>query len=135
MKKSKKQLLDEKEVYLIQKGKEYSNLLKKNATIWENKFFKILKNLGYNFKFQVPVIYKQTNLYIIDFLLTDSNIFIELDGKHHYTKENIKKDNLRTKRLKKLGFTPIRFSNKQIDQLSELDIKNIIEIKINSNYC
>ena len=116
--------------FLEEKGKEFSQELKNNATEWELKFLDILKQLGYKFEFQVPVICNKKHLYILDFLLTDYQLFIELDGKQHFTKEGKKKDNLRTKRLRKEGYEPLRFANKQIDAFSIEQLKNIIETKI-----
>ncbi len=130
MKKTKKQLRGEKELFLIQKGQEYAKNLKLNATTWEKKFICILNRLGFKFEFQVPKIYKQNYLYIVDFILPEYNIFIELDGQQHYKKESIKYDNKRTSHLQKLGLHPLRFSNKQIDSLTDKDINNIIIAKM-----
>lgn len=132
MKKTKKQLKLEKELFLIQKGQEYSKNLKLNATIWEKKFISILKNLGFKFEFQVPKIYKQNFLYIVDFIIPEYNIFIELDGQQHYRKESIKYDNKRTSHLQKMGLHPLRFSNKQVDTLTNKEINDIIIAKITS---
>ena len=125
-KQSKQQLVE----FLQEKGREYAKELKKNATQWELKFKGILEGLGYKFKFQVPVICNSKHLYILDFLLIDYQIFIELDGSQHFTKEGKKKDNLRTKRLRKEGYEPLRFPNKQVDNLTTDQIKSIIETKI-----
>lgn len=125
-KQSKEQLVE----FLQQKGKEFSKELRNNATQWELKFKSILEELGYKFNFQVPVICNKKHLYILDFLLTDYQIFIELDGSQHFTKEGKKKDNLRTKRLRKEGYEPLRFPNKQIDNLTSNQIRTIIETKI-----
>lgn len=117
--------------FLQEKGDQFSKELKNKATIWELRFIDILNELGYNFKFQVPVICSNKYLYILDFVLTDFNIFIELDGYQHFTKQGMKKDNLRTKRLKKIGYQPLRFPNKQIETFTTEQIKSIIETKIN----
>jgi very-short-patch-repair endonuclease len=116
--------------FLEEKGKEFSEKLRKNATQWELSFLETLRSLGYKFEFQVPIICNKKHLYILDFLLVEHNIFIELDGKHHFTKENIKKDNLRTKRLRKEGYEPLRFTNTQIDKFSTEMLKNAIDNKI-----
>ena len=116
--------------FLEEKGKEFSEKLRKNATQWELKFSNILKQLGYKFEFQVPIICAKKHLYILDFVLTDYQIFIELDGAQHYTKEGKKKDNLRTKRLRKEGYEPLRFPNKQVDNFTIEQIKTIIDTKI-----
>lgn len=104
--------------------------LRNKRTVWEGILYKYLKELGYKFKFQVPIICKNKYGYIVDFLLTDYNIFIEADGKQHYTKENIKKDNQRSRRLKKEGYYPLRLANSQISTLTKDQIKDIIELSI-----
>lgn len=116
--------------WLIAKGKEFAKDLRKKATEHERLFYKTLKDLHYKFEFQVPVIANKKHLYILDFLLVDYQIFIELDGSQHYTPEGMKKDNLRTRRLRKEGYEPIRFSNKQVSILSKESIDQIIKTKI-----
>lgn len=132
-KKTKKKNPEETINFLEEKGKEYSQKLIKNATKWELLFKDILKQLGYKFKFQVPVIVnklKKPQLYILDFLLTDYQVFIELDGAQHFTKEGLKKDNQRTKKLRKEGYEPLRFPNKQVETFTTEQINTIIKSKI-----
>ena len=118
--------------WLIAKGKEFSKDLRSKSTIYEKTLYRVLKDLHYNFEFQVPIICGKKHLYIVDFLLTDFNIFIEADGvSTHGTKEAIKKDNRRTKLLKKEGYYPIRFWNKQISVYTKETINQIIQQKIN----
>lgn len=101
-----------------------------NANEYEKKLYKILKDLGYKFKFQAPLIYK-THGYIVDYLLSDYPIFIEADGKKwHSSPEQIKKDNLRTRRIRTLGYYPIRLTNRQITTYTPKDINDIIQFKI-----
>ena len=120
--------------FLIKQGDIFAAQLKEKATGWEKILYKILKDLHYNFKFQVPIVVpvgKSYKLYILDFLLTDYNIFIEADGKStHGSKEQIKKDNLRSKHLLKLGLHPLRFSNKQISAFSSKQINEIIKVRL-----
>jgi len=109
--------------------------LSKNRTTWESKIFKHLSDLHYKFQFQVPVIYNPTNGqkpkgYILDFLLTDYNIVIEIDGMWHSTKEQQKADKQRTKKLQKLGYEVIRFYNRQVSTFSKENIDQIIKSKI-----
>ena len=110
--------------------------LSKNRTTWESKIFKHLSDLHYKFQFQVPVIYNPTNGqkpkgYILDFLLTDYNIVIEIDGySTHSSKEQQKYDRQRTKKLEKLGYQVIRFWNKQVSTFSKENIDQIIKSKI-----
>lgn len=131
--KKTKQNNEEVVKFLEEKGKEFSKELTKKATKWELMFKDILKELGYNFKFQVPVIVnklKKPQLYILDFLLIDYQIFIELDGAQHFTKKGLKNDNQRTKKLRKEGYEPIRFANKQIEVFTKEQIDSIIKTKI-----
>jgi len=96
---------------------------------------KHLSDLHYKFKFQVPVIYNPTNGqkpkgYIIDFVLTDYNIVIEIDGTWHGSKEQQKADRQRTKKLEKLGYHIIRFWNSQVSKFSKETVDQIIKMKI-----
>jgi very-short-patch-repair endonuclease len=125
-KQSKEELLK----FLQEKGTQFSKELKQKATKWELLFKDILEELGYKFEFQLPVICNGKHLYILDFLLIDYQIFIELDGAQHFTKLGLKKDNLRTRRLRKEGYQPLRFPNKQVETLTTEQIKGIIETKI-----
>ena len=60
--------------------------------------------------------YRQKNIgnYIVDFYCPAANIIVEVDGGHHYSSENIKKDELRDTYLSGLGFTVLRFSDSDI---------------------
>lgn len=119
--------------FLIKQGDIFSKELREKATEWEKIFFRILKDLHYKFKFQQPVVVpvgKSYKLYIVDFLLENSPIFIECDGGFHSSSENKKKDNLRTKHLSKMGLFPIRLTNKQISTYSKEQINQIIKQKI-----
>lgn len=110
--------------------------LSKDRTKWESIMIKHLSDLHYKFKFQVPVIYNPTNNktpkgYILDFVLTDYNIVIEIDGKStHGSKEQQKADRQRTKKLEKLGYHIIRFWNSQVSKFPKETIDQIIKMKI-----
>lgn len=123
----KQKSLDGLNAFLKEKAKELS----KNKTKWETSLYTTLKDLHYKFKFQVPVICAEKHGYILDFLLTDYNLVIEVDSvKYHNSPQQRKKDNLRTRRLKKEGFHLIRLMNSQISKYSAQDIDNIIKSKI-----
>lgn len=126
VKQSKQELIK----FLQEKGTQFSQELKDKATKWELMFKAILEELGYKFEFQLPVICNGKHLYILDFLLVDYQIFIELDGAQHFTKQGLKKDNLRTRRLRKEGYEPLRFPNKQIENFTKDQIDSIIKTKI-----
>lgn len=135
IKKTKKEQIEDKIIFLENLGKDYSKKNRNNATKWESSLFNTLSELHYKFKFQVPYIVNKTKnpqLFILDFLLLDYNIILEADGKQHFTKENIKKDNKRSKFLKKEGFHIIRLSNRQISTFSKEVIDQIIKIRIST---
>lgn len=125
--KTKEQQLEGLTQFLNRTAKKNRNNLGK----WENILFRYLKDLGYRFKCQVPIIHKM-NGYIIDFLLIDYPIFIEADGRWHNTPEQRKKDNRRSKHLMKEGLHPLRLANKQISTFSKENIDQIIKQKIAS---
>ena len=131
---NKKEKAEQLKEFLIVQGEIFSKQLIRDATEYEKILMRQLIDLGYNFQFQVPVVVpvgKSYKLYILDFLLTDYNIFIEADGKAwHSSKEQIKKDNLRTKHLQKQGLHPLRLSNKQIMVFNKNQIADILKQKI-----
>lgn len=131
---NKKEKAEQLKEFLIVQGEIFSKQLIRDATEYEKILMKQLIDLGYNFQFQVPIVVpvgKSYKLYILDFLLTDYNIFIEADGKAwHSSKEQIKKDNLRTKHLQKQGLHPLRLSNKQIMVFNKNQIADILKQKI-----
>lgn len=121
-----------KEIDLVKLSQWLNREAKKkrmSLTKWEHILAKHLRDLGYKFKMQVPIIHKTTG-YIVDFLLTDYPIFIEADGKWHNTPEQKKRDNRRTKHLQKEGIYPIRLANKQISTFTKQQINDIIQLKI-----
>jgi len=135
IKKTKKEQIEDKIIFLENLGKDYSKKNRNTATFWESSLFNTLSELHYKFKFQVPYIVNKTKnpqLFILDFLLLEYNIILEADGKQHYTKENLKKDNKRSKFLKKEGFHIIRLSNRQISSFTRSDIDQIIKTKIST---
>lgn len=131
---NKKEKAEQLKEFLIVQGEIFSKQLIRDATEYEKILMRQLIDLDYNFQFQVPIVVpvgKSYKLYILDFLLTDYNIFIEADGKAwHSSKEQIKKDNLRTKHLQKQGLHPLRLSNKQIMVFNKNQIADILKQKI-----
>lgn len=117
--------------FLINLGRQYSKKNRENATKWEIKLSKLLSNLHVRFDTQVPHIHNKKKLYILDVVLTDYNIVLEVDSKQHHTsKEDVKNDKLRTRRLKKDGFYVVRLWNSQITLFTESDLERIIELAI-----
>ena len=116
---------------LMQFLRRRAKYMRLHPTKWELTLKKHLQDLHYNFKCQVPTICRQQYGYILDFLLTDYNLIIEADSiKHHTSKQDVKKDNQRSRRLKKEGFHILRLMNKQISTFSKEQIDTIIKLKI-----
>ena len=134
MKKTKKQQIQDKIIFLQDLGLQYAKELDKNKTKWEIILYNILKEAGYNFDFQRPVVVnrlKSPQLFILDFVLIPFNLVIEVDGKStHGTKAQIKSDNRRTKLLKQEGYEILRFWNSQLTNYTKNQILDIISKRI-----
>jgi very-short-patch-repair endonuclease len=92
--------------------KELSRELRKNMTdaeklIWSRIRRKQLK--GYQF-------YRQKNIgnYIVDFYCPAAKLIVEIDGGQHYSKEGTEKDKVRDNYVSRLGFTVLRFSDREV---------------------
>lgn len=67
--------------------------------------------------------------YIVDFVCIEKKLVIEVDGGYHSEYEQIEKDELRTARLNRMGFSVIRFSNEEVlENIHE--VINKIKIKL-----
>ncbi len=110
-------------------GQIFSKRLIKNITSWEQKYKNFLDVNGYSYIFQHPIICGEKKLYILDFYFPELNVAIEIDGfKYHSSKEAIKSDNLRTRRLKKEGIIVRRLTNRQVDTLGDKMLLQITKI-------
>ena len=90
----------------------HAKALRKNMTPWERK-------LWYEFLRSYPLhFYRQKSIgnYIVDFYCAKAELVIELDGGSHYTAEQAKKDELRTKELESMNLTVLRICNLDIDR-------------------
>ena len=99
-------------------------LLRINSTKEEILLWEKLKNRRFhNLKFR-----RQHGIgeYIVDFYCKDLNLVIELDGKQHYEKDNLKYDEIRTEILNSLGLKVIRFENKKIINNMEMILEEIL---------
>ena len=93
--------------------------LRKNMTPWERKlWYEFLRE--YSVKFQRQ---KSIGNYIVDFYCAKAKLVIELDGGGHYTDEQIKNDEFRTKYLNNMGLKVLRICNIDIDD----DFYNVCE--------
>ena len=90
----------------------FAKALRKNMTPWERKlWYEFLRNYPVQFQRQ-----KAIGDYIADFYCAKAKLVIELDGDGHYTDEQIKKDEIRTKELEAMGLTVLRVCNTDIDR-------------------
>ena len=62
-----------------------------------------------HFRRQVPI-----GSYVVDFCHLQSKLVIEVDGDQHGYEANVAHDERRTHHLKQLGFTVIRFTNREV---------------------
>ena len=114
--------------------KKLATNLRNNSTKAEIKLWVYLKNkqmMHYDFHRQKPI-----ETYIVDFFCNKLKLAIEIDGYTHEFNEVIEKDNLKTKRLHKLGITVLRFSDEEVinntegvvvvikEHIKELEIRN-----------
>ena len=73
--------------------------------------------------------YRQKNIgnYIVDFYCPSEKVIVELDGGQHYTQEGIRKDQVRDEYLESLGFTILRFSDREVFKNIEGVLERIFE--------
>lgn len=73
--------------------------------------------------------YRQKNIgnYIVDFYCPSAKVIVELDGGQHYTQEGIRRDQVRDKSLESLGFTVLRFSDREVFKNIEGVLERIFE--------
>ena len=91
--------------------------LRSNATEAERNLWQRLRNRqlgGWKFRRQHPV-----GPYVADFACVEAQLIVELDGGQHFEPEAQIADERRTEALRKLGFSVLRFDNRQA--LAETD--------------
>lgn len=73
--------------------------------------------------------YRQKNIgdYIVDFYCPSAKVIVELDGGQHYTQEGGSRDQIREKYLEGLGFTILRFSDREVFKNIEGVLERIFE--------
>lgn len=92
------------------KLKELAGKLRKNSTLSEVLLWQKLKGRkmrGFDFHRQKPL-----DEYIVDFFCPDLKLVLEIDGSTHNTK--LKEDSRRQERLETLGFTVLRFLDRDV---------------------
>ena len=92
--------------------KERRKELRKNQTKTEEILWFELRHekLGFKFKRQHSI-----GGYILDFYCPQKKLIVELDGEVHNTKEAKEYDEVRDKYFKELGYTTIRFLNREVE--------------------
>jgi len=105
--------------------KNLARVLRKNMTdaernLWAKIRGKQLKDKQF---------YRQKNIgnYIVDFYCPSAKLIVELDGGQHYSDEGMKKDKIRDSYLKHLGFTVLRFSDRDVLKNIEGVLEKIYE--------
>ncbi len=105
-----------------------SKTLRKNMTVEERK-------LWYDFLKKLPLTVNRQKVirnYIVDFFCASKKIVIEIDGSQHYEDEGRKKDTIRNNELSRLGYSVLRYTNRDISQNFDdvcNDILNQLNIK------
>lgn len=85
-----------------------NNMTRAEALFW-NRLKKRQKTWEHQFQPQ-QVVYG----YIGDFVCESLHLIVEIDGKVHDRKDVKRRDALRTRRLKKWGYTVVRFRNSDV---------------------
>ncbi|MGN0776165.1 MAG: endonuclease domain-containing protein [Candidatus Ventricola sp.] len=89
--------------------------LRREMTAQEKKlWYEYLRHHTAQFRRQ-----KQFGRYIVDFYCSSAKLVIELDGAQHGTQEGLIHDRNRTAYLESLGFTVLRFANREVDERFE----------------
>ena len=89
-----------------------AKVLRKNMTPWERKlWYEFLRHYPVRFQRQ-----KAIGNYIADFYCAKAKLVVELDGGGHYTDEQQKNDEIRTKEIEKMNLTVLRICNLDIDK-------------------
>lgn len=103
--------------------KNFARELRNDSTLGEvilwNKVLKA-KGTGYQFNRQFTLQISDKKIIIVDFICRKLKLIIEVDGASHNYKG--KEDKLRDERLEELGYTVLRFSERDI----HFDIDNVV---------
>ena len=97
-------------------------MTKAEACIWKYVLSK-RQMLGYQFRRQRPVLN-----YIADFMCQELKLIIEVDGLTHQWEEVYENDIVRQQRLEDIGFTVIRFDDRDVLKQINLVAKRIEDV-------
>ena len=106
--------------------KEFAKENRGNPTMAEVVMWKQLKGkkLGVKFLRQHAILD-----FIVDFVCLEKKLVIEVDGEYHLTEEQKKEDEMRSQRLKGMGYHVLRFKNEDVLYKTDCVI-NIIQKKL-----
>jgi len=96
----------------------HNSRLKSNAQALRTSMTKEERKLWYDFLKKLPVTInrqKPIGKYIVDFYCAQAKLIIELDGSQHYEEEGKIADEKRDAELNSLGFSVVRYTNKEIN--------------------
>ncbi|PIR96479.1 MAG: hypothetical protein COT92_00885 [Candidatus Doudnabacteria bacterium CG10_big_fil_rev_8_21_14_0_10_42_18] len=112
-------------VYNITKHLKTRRLLRRKQPYTERLLWSKLRNrqlLGLKFRRQYGI-----GNFVVDFCCPETKLVIELDGDSHYVGRHIlPEDRKRQKYIENLGFTVLRFTNKDIQENSEGVLEKIM---------
>ena len=96
------------------------NMTEAESFLWQRIRKKQLKSRQF---------YRQKNVgnYIVDFYCPSAKVIVELDGGQHFTQQGISGDQVRDKYLESLGFTILRFSDREVFKNIEGVLEKIFE--------
>lgn len=103
-------------------AKELQKEVNTSSTKYEDKLYNIacLKGIKLKRQYRINIVRKKDKyirrFYFVDFCDIINKIIIEVDGEYHNTKEQQKKDKLRTKDLCKEGYKVYRITNEEIEK-------------------
>ena len=106
--------------------KEFAKENRGNPTMAEVVMWKQLKgkNLGVKFLRQHAILD-----FIMDFVCLEKKLVIEVDGEYHFTEDQKREDEMRSKRLQEMGYHVLRFKNEEVLYKTDCVI-NIIQKKL-----
>jgi len=101
-------------------GQLRKNMTEAESFLWQRIRRKQLKGRQF---------YRQKNIgnYIVDFYCPSAKLIVELDGGQHFTQERIRRDQSRDKYLESVGFTILRFSDREVFKNIEGVLERIFE--------
>ena len=106
-----------------ERAKKFRDILINNSTNAEKRFIEILNSHKIDHIFQYIINVGQS-FYITDFYLPKTKIAFEINGKNHYSKEEMRKDYVREKRIWEYsGIKIYKWSNKKVLRKSREIVK------------